>query len=218
MSIKIVAINAGPRKKMNTDTLVSEAARGAESMGAQVTYFDLYRLEKYTGCISCFGCMRAPNEGRCICKDGLAPVLEAIREADGVIIGSPNYLSNLTAGFRALYERLFFQSLTYNNEKPFYNPADKQVVLISTSNAPEDIYRTLGYENMIEGYRRGFEMRVGPTEVLIAGNTLQVPDYSKYNWKNFDPRAKKRFHDEDFPKKKEEAYRLGVQMVERIKG
>ena len=52
MGVKIVAINAGPRKKMNTDTLVSEAARGAESMGAEVTYFDLFRLEKYTGCIS----------------------------------------------------------------------------------------------------------------------------------------------------------------------
>ncbi|MBQ3394339.1 MAG: flavodoxin family protein [Oscillospiraceae bacterium] len=218
MGVKIVAINAGPRKKMNTDTLVSEAARGAESMGAEVTYFDLFRLEKYTGCVSCFGCMRAPNEGRCVCKDGLSPVLEAIREADGVIIGSPNYLSNLTASFRALYERLFFQSLTYNSEKPFYNPADKQVVLISTSNAPEDIYRTMGYDKMIEGYKRGFEMRVGPTQTLIAGNTLQVPDYSKYNWKNFDPRAKKRFHDEDFPKKKEEAFKLGVRMVERING
>ena len=98
---KIVAVNASPRKGWNTDTLVTEASKGAESAGAEVIRFDLYRLEKYTGCISCFGCKREKNKGRCICRDGLTPVLDAIREADGLIIGSPNYLSELTASFRA---------------------------------------------------------------------------------------------------------------------
>ena len=98
---KIIAVNASPRKGWNTDTLVTEASKGAESAGAEVICFDLYRLEKYTGCISCFGCKREKNKGRCICRDGLTPVLDAIREADGLIIGSPNYLSELTALFRA---------------------------------------------------------------------------------------------------------------------
>ena len=98
---KIIAVNASPRKGWNTDTLVTEASKGAESAGAEVLRFDLYRLEKYTGCISCFGCKREKNKGRCICRDGLTPVLDAIREADGLIIGSPNYLSELSAGFRA---------------------------------------------------------------------------------------------------------------------
>ena len=48
----IVAINAGPRKGWNTDTLITEAARGAGSAGAAVQHFDLFRLEKYT----CFFC------------------------------------------------------------------------------------------------------------------------------------------------------------------
>ena len=34
MSKKIIAVNAGPRKGWNTDTLITEAARGAESVGA----------------------------------------------------------------------------------------------------------------------------------------------------------------------------------------
>jgi Multimeric flavodoxin WrbA len=62
------------------------------------------------------------NKGHCIIKDGLTPVLDAIRESDGLIIGSPNYLSELTASFRALYERLIFQNLTYNAETPCCNP------------------------------------------------------------------------------------------------
>ena len=40
-------------------------------------------------------------KGHCVCRDGLTPVLDAIRESDGLIIGSPNYLSEMTASFRA---------------------------------------------------------------------------------------------------------------------
>ena len=31
---KVIAVNAGPRRGWNTDTLISEAAKGAESCGA----------------------------------------------------------------------------------------------------------------------------------------------------------------------------------------
>ena len=58
MSKKIVVVNAGPRHGWNTDTLLSEAAKGAEQEGAEIIRFDLFRLEKYTGCISCFGCKK----------------------------------------------------------------------------------------------------------------------------------------------------------------
>ena len=80
---RIVVVNAGPRKNWNTDTLITEAAKGAEAAGAEITRFDLYRLVKYTGCISCFGCKKEKNKGRCVCRDGLTPVLDAIRESDG---------------------------------------------------------------------------------------------------------------------------------------
>ena len=103
---KIVAINCSPRSGWNTAQLVREAARGAEDMGAEVQIIDLYKLEKFTGCVSCFGCKLPEHLGKCICKDGLAPVLEAIRNSDGLIIGSPNYLGDVTAGFRALGERM----------------------------------------------------------------------------------------------------------------
>ena len=64
MSKKIIAVNAGPRTGWNTDTLITEASRGAESEGAEVVRFDLFRLEKYTGCISCFGCKKEKNRKR----------------------------------------------------------------------------------------------------------------------------------------------------------
>ena len=111
MSKKIIAVNAGPRKGWNTDTLIDEAIKGAQSTGAEVEKFNLFRLEKYTGCVSCFGCKKEKYKGYCIRKDGLTEVLDAIREADGLIIGSPNYLGELTASFRALYERLILMKI-----------------------------------------------------------------------------------------------------------
>ena len=208
----IVAINAGPRKGWNTDTLITEAARGAGSAGAAVQHFDLFRLEKYTGCISCFGCKWEKNKGRCVCRDGLTPVLDAIRSADGVIIGSPNYLSNLTASFRALYERLIFQNLTYNAETPCCNARPVPVLLIMTSNAPDNSY--LG---LLQNYQQTLDRFVGPTEVLAVGDTLQLKDYGKtdWPWSFFDPEHKQRRHETVFPQQCARAFELGAALASR---
>ena len=129
---RVVAVNASPRLNWNTDTLVQEAAKGAEEAGAAVEKFNLYRLEKFTGCISCFGCKMPKNEGKCICKDGLAPVLDAIRQADALIIGTPNYLGDISAACRALYERLVFQAITYRKNDMFHPGCEMRVRFIMT--------------------------------------------------------------------------------------
>ena len=211
MSKKIIAVNAGPRKGWNTDTLITEASKGAESAGAAVERFDLFRLEKYTGCISCFGCKRERFKGRCICRDGPTPVLDAIRESDGLIIGSPNYLSGLTASFRALYERLVFQNLTYNLENPCCSERPVPVLLIMTSNAPDTMY-----SDMLRAYQQTLSRFVGPTDVLVSGDTLQLKDYSKtdWEWSMFDPEAKRLRHETVFPLECRAAFEKGVRLAE----
>ena len=210
MTKKIIAINASPRRGWNTDTIISEASKGAESTGATIEKYDLFRQEKYTGCISCFGCKTEKNKGRCICRDGLTPVLDAIRSADGLIIGSPNYLSEMTASFRALYERLIFPNLTYNKENPCCNPHRIPVLLVMTSNAPESYYTSL-----INNYQEVLERFVGPTKTLVIGDTLQIKDYSKrdWQWSMFDPEAKKQRHETVFPNECKKAFDMGVELA-----
>lgn len=207
---KIVVVNAGPRKGWNTDTLLTEASKGAQEEGADIIRFDLFSLEKYTGCISCFGCKKEKFKGHCICRDGLTPVLDAIREADGLIIGSPNYLSDMTASFRALYERLIFQSLTYNAETPCCNTNEIPVLLLMTSNAPDTMYSEL-----LARYENTFTRFVGPCKVFVSGNTLQLKDYSKtdWPWSIFDPEEKSKRHEEVFPKECAEVRNLGKSIV-----
>ena len=207
MSKTIIAVNAGPRMGWNTDTLITQASKGAESAGAQVQRFDLFSLERYTGCISCFGCKKERSKGHCICRDGLTPVLDAIRASDGLIIGSPNYLSEMTASFRALYERLIFQNLTYNMETPCCNPRPVPVLLIMTSNAPDT-----GYLSLLRGYQQTLNRFVGPTQVLVSGNTLQLRDYSRtdWPWTMFDPEEKRKRHETVFPQECKKAFERGA--------
>lgn len=210
MGKKIVAVNAGPRTGWNTDTLLAEAIKGAESCGAEVIRFDLYRLDKYTGCVSCFGCKKEKYKGRCIRRDGLTPVLDTIRHADALIIASPNYLSNLTAQFRALYERLVFQNLTYNKDNPCCNSNMIPVLLIMTSNAPEG-----RYTDLLNGYKQTLERYVGPTEIYVCADTMQIKDYSAtdWEWSYFNPDEKLIRHRTIFPEEKKEAFEKGVQLA-----
>ena len=210
---KIVVINASPRTTWNTSALVREAAKGAGSAGAEVKIFDLYQLEKFTGCVSCFGCKLPEHLGVCVCKDGLYEVLNEIRSADGLIIGTPNYLGDVSAAFRALYERLVFQSLTYKTEPRSYNQHLIPVLFIMTSNCAEEYYDKIGYNIMLDNYKSTLGGMVGPTKVMVCGNTLQVNDYDKYNWTMFDPDAKKARHETVFPQELERAFLLGAEMV-----
>ena len=209
MGKKIIAVNAGPRKGWNTDTLIDEAVKGAESAGAVVEKLDLFKLGKYTGCISCFGCKKEKNKGHCICRDGLTPVLDAIRDADGLIIGSPNYLGELTSSFRALYERLVFQNLTYSMDPICCNENMIPVLLIMTSNAPDT-----GYHGLMRNYQQTMSRFVGPTEIFVSGDTLQLKDYSKTDWPwYFNAEAKYQRHETVFPKECKKAFELGTDLV-----
>ena len=211
---KIVAVNCSPRRGWNTDLMVRAAAKGAEGAGAEVKIFDLSLLEQYTGCVSCFGCKLAPNEGRCVCLDDLHLILEAIRGADGLILGTPIYLSNISAGMHALYERLVFQNTTYQKERTTYRTKRIPVLLVVTSGIAEEKYGDVGYDKMLETYRGILDRSVGPTKVVISGDAMQVSDYSRFNWTVFDPAEKIRGRKERFPKELAEAEKAGAALVE----
>ena len=112
--MKIIAVNGSPRSGWNTDILVREATAGAASAGAEVEFVDLYKLDKFTGCVSCFGCKTEGHQGKCIYKDGLADVLEKMRNADGIILGSPVYLGTFYSDELVPYTGQTVYNFQYN--------------------------------------------------------------------------------------------------------
>ena len=108
--MKTVVINASPRRRWNTAQIMKEAAKGAESAGAEVEYVDLYKLDLH-GCMSCLVCKKADKE-RCKCywKDELSPLIERILDADTLLIGSPMCSANKH------YSRLEVENTTFEQE------------------------------------------------------------------------------------------------------
>ena len=79
-----------------------------------------------------------------------------------------------------------------------------------TSNAPDT-----GYLNLLHGYQRTLNTFVGPTEVLVCGDTLQLKDYSKtdWPWTLFSPEEKYRRHETVFPSEIEKARQMGAALI-----
>ena len=72
-----------------------------------------------------------------------------------------------------------------------------------TSNAPDTMYAGL-----LQNYQNTLSRFIGPTKVLVSGETLQLKDYSKtdWPWTMFDPEARQKRHETVFPKECKKAY------------
>ena len=219
MAKKIVIINGSPRKNQNTATLLKEAQRGAESIGAEVEYVDLVSLN-FKGCMSCFACKRTGNtcNGLCAWKDDLRPVLESIHQADALIIGSPIYWSYPTGMFRNLIERLLFPILCYDSDGRggATKYIDKKMAcgIIYTMNNTADRYQLVHYDTILEPDRMYLEYMFGHCEILNAYNTWQFPDYTKYDTSAVDVGEKQWYRENQWPKDKQAAHDLAIRLLQ----
>jgi multimeric flavodoxin WrbA len=62
------------------------------------------RKKQISGCIACLGCVK---DNVCKVEDDLEPIRAKIVEADGYVIGAPNYYSGINATTHAFLERWF---------------------------------------------------------------------------------------------------------------
>ena len=139
--MKVVAINGSPRANHNTAGLLDSAIEGAESQGAEVERFDLYKLD-FKGCRGCFACKRKGGKSlhKCAIKDDLTPVLEAVADADALLVASPIYFSDITGEAHSFLERLLFQYLPYDTavEDGTYFPRELKVGMLYSMGFPAD--------------------------------------------------------------------------------
>ena len=212
--MKVIAINGSPRKGWNTHLLVQEAAKGAAAAGAETEIISLYDLS-FRGCISCFECKRkdGPSVGRCAVKDELRPVLDKIDVADGLIIGSPIYVHEISSGTRAFIERLIFQYVTYKIDNSSFFKRRVKTALIYAMNMEEVNLEAIGYPPKFKTYEKQFTRIIGPTQSLICTATMQTSDYSKYEMSRFDAAERKKRREEVFPQDLKKAFEMGKELV-----
>ena len=212
--MNVIAINGSPRKGWNTHLLVQEAAKGAAASGATTEIINLYALD-FRGCISCFECKRkgSPSLGRCAVKDGLRPVLDKIDICDGLIIGSPIYLHEMTSSTRALVERLIFQYITYKSDNSSFFKRRVKTALIYTMNNPDSVLEDAGYPAKFKAYEALFTRLIGPAQSLICTATWQTTDYSKYEMSKFNAEERKKRREEVFPLDLKKVFEMGKALV-----
>jgi multimeric flavodoxin WrbA len=211
--MKTILINASPRKNHTTALLVKEAQKGAMAAGAQTEYIDLYDMV-FTGCRSCLVCkMEGMHRCRCYWKDDASSLIDNILAADCVIFGSPIYLGEPTAQFRALYERLMFCVLSYDGvHKRGYYERKLNVGFIYTMNAPREYY-----ENRLKGELRRTEhfcemFLKGRVETCASFRTQQVDDFSKYSMGAFNEAEIRKIREEQFPLDLKEAFDMAARL------
>ena len=69
----------------------------------------------------------------------------------------------------------------------------------------------------MKNYQQTLNRFVGPTEVFVSGETLQLKDYSKldWEWSIFDPEAKRIRHETVFPLERQKACEMGAALVNK---
>jgi multimeric flavodoxin WrbA len=215
--MKTIGINGSPRKGWNTSILVEEALRGAASGGSETELINLYDLN-FKGCVSCFSCKLKGGKslGRCAAGDDLKPVLDRVHECDALVVGSPVYLSEVSAGTRAFFERLIFQYLTYGNkERKTFFDRRIPVVLIYTMNIGGSLLDGAGYTAKFKAYEDNFDRYLGPAQTLVCTETWQTTDYGRYEMTMFNGEERKKRRDEVFPEDKRKAFDLGAGLFSR---
>lgn len=101
--MRVIGINGSPRKDGNTAILVREVLKVLSENGIKTEFFQLGG-EDVRGCVACMKCKKK-KDGYCQKKnDLLNKLIGKMIKADGIIIGSPVYFSDVTPEVKALMD------------------------------------------------------------------------------------------------------------------
>ena len=102
--MKVVGFNGSARKDGNTAILIRKVLAELEAEGIET---ELVQLAGKTvkGCIACGKCYKNKDRRCAVTDDFVNECIEKMVEADGIILGSPTYFSDLTSEMKALIDR-----------------------------------------------------------------------------------------------------------------
>lgn len=111
---KVVLLNGSPHKDGNTALALDEVRRQLEKNGVATELFWI-GAGAVRGCIGCGACAK---KGGCVFDEDVNRVAEAIRQADGFIVGSPVYYAGPNGSLCAFLDRLFYSAGRSFDGKP----------------------------------------------------------------------------------------------------
>ena len=170
-----VGINGSPRKTGTTARLMESALKGTGDTGCDTELINLYDLN-YKGCVSCLSCKRKGGlfYGSCAIKDDLTKVLEKIKKADVLILGSPIYYGTVTGEMSSFLERLLFPHMDSGPDSSLFQ-GNLKAGFIYTMGMPRDRFDK--YLRQFFEFTSGMMIReFGNLDILYSFDTILTVD------------------------------------------
>ena len=102
--MKVVAFNGSAREKGNTAILLNLVLDELINEGIETELVSLAG-KNIPGCRACYKCYETVDGHCVVAGDVVNECIDKMRAADGIILGSPTYFTDVTAGMKALIER-----------------------------------------------------------------------------------------------------------------
>ena len=107
--IRVVGFNGSARKGGNTSLLIRHVFAELENEGIGTELIELAG-KKLHGCRACYKC-RDNQDRRCAVRDDVNFCIEKMEGAQGIILGSPTYFTDVSAEMKALIDRAGFVAM-----------------------------------------------------------------------------------------------------------
>ncbi len=130
--MNVVGFNGSPRKDGNTTILINHLFHELEREGIQTELVQLSEKEIH-GCIACYRCFENKDKRCGVKNDEANEYIEKMIKAEGIVLGSPTYFTDVTAEMKALIDRAGFVSLA--NGGMYRNKVGAALVAVRRSGA-----------------------------------------------------------------------------------
>ena len=112
--MKVIAINGSPNNKGNTWFALKTTGDVIISEGID---FEIIHIghKSIHGCLACRKCFENKDSCCSIRNDSFNDHIPAIKEADGIILGSPVYYAGIAGTMKCFLDRLFYVSAANGN-------------------------------------------------------------------------------------------------------
>lgn len=112
--MKVVAINGSARKNGNTSILIDKVFEPLRQKGIECTQIQLAG-HTIRGCRACYKCSNKKNKHCSFEEDIVNDCIDKMIAADGIILGSPVYVTDVSAEMKALIDRTCLVSKANKN-------------------------------------------------------------------------------------------------------
>jgi multimeric flavodoxin WrbA len=130
--MKVVAFNGSPRRQGNTSILIQAVFEELKKEGIETELVSLGG-KAVRGCVACYGCVQNKDR-RCVIEDDhINDCIQKMAEADGIILGSPVYVADVTMEIKALIDRACLVSKA--NGEMFRRKAGAAVIAVRRGGA-----------------------------------------------------------------------------------